>query len=306
MTIAVLMSTYNGEKYIREQIDSILAQEGCSITLLVRDDGSTDSTVSILETYKAEGKLDWYTGRNLGPAKSFLDLLMHSGTADYYAFSDQDDIWDPDKLAIAADCLQDIPGPAFYCSNSRLVDGNGEYLGRLCDKRAVPEVRHLKSLLTSLCGVGGVVGCTMVMNHPLVQTVRNCGVPSNVIMHDVLMRQICHCIGGTILFDGRPHMGYRQHGANVIGVRLDFAGKIRSRLEYAFRKKKVMVEDTMAEILALYGEELPPENLPEIWRVANYRKSIFTRLSLACSWKLKDVYVIPGIWDRLSLLWGNR
>ena len=92
----------------------------------------------------------------------------------------------------------------------------------------------------------------------------------------------------------------------MIGVRLDFAGKIRSRLEYAFRKKKVMVEDTMAEILALYGEELPPENLPEIWRVANYRKSIFTRLSLACSWKLKDVYVIPGIWDRLSLLWGNR
>ena len=87
MKIAVLMSTYNGEQYISEQIDSILAQEGdFDLELHVRDDGSKDGTINILSRYEEEGKLRWYNNENLGPAKSFMDLIFSCGEYDCSAF----------------------------------------------------------------------------------------------------------------------------------------------------------------------------------------------------------------------------
>ena len=99
MKVLVLMSTYNGEKYLREQIDSILGQRGVEVSLLVRDDGSTDATLTTLDEYKESGRLDYYCGNNLGPARSFMHLLQNAPASDFYAFSDQDDKWMDDKLS---------------------------------------------------------------------------------------------------------------------------------------------------------------------------------------------------------------
>ena len=96
--VCVLMSTYNGEKYLKEQIDSILKQKGVKVNLLVRDDGSTDNTLSLLEEYKKKGLLDYCCGSNMKPARSFMELLSIAPDSDYYAFSDQDDYWEHDKL----------------------------------------------------------------------------------------------------------------------------------------------------------------------------------------------------------------
>ena len=123
MRIAVLMSSYNGEKYILKQIESILAQVGCEVHLFVRDDGSCDSTTEILKKYADEGKLEWYQGDNLKPAKSFLKLLYESGEYDYYAFADQDDIWDNDKLSYGIQYLEKYQDkPAIYFSKARYID----------------------------------------------------------------------------------------------------------------------------------------------------------------------------------------
>ena len=104
--VTVLMSTYNGETYLKEQIDSILAQEGIRVKLLVRDDGSKDSTQQILDDYSKRGLLEWYKGENLKSARSFMNLVdTVSLDADYYAFSDQDDFWEKDKLSRAIDML---------------------------------------------------------------------------------------------------------------------------------------------------------------------------------------------------------
>ena len=100
-TIQVLMSTYNGEKYICEQIDSIIAQDCgykgiANVKLLIRDDGSSDKTREILESYASKYPeiIRWYHGGNKGVIKSFFDLLENSDDeADYYAFADQDDNW---------------------------------------------------------------------------------------------------------------------------------------------------------------------------------------------------------------------
>ena len=93
MKITILLSSYNGEKYIEEQLNSIFNQTYDNISILVRDDNSKDGTVKILEKYAAQGKLKWYSGENLGCAKSFWDLLCNFGESDYYAFCDQYDVW---------------------------------------------------------------------------------------------------------------------------------------------------------------------------------------------------------------------
>ncbi|MBR7166470.1 MAG: glycosyltransferase [Bacteroidaceae bacterium] len=104
--VQVLMSTYNGMQYIREQLQSIYAQQGVDLSLLVRDDGSTDGTLQLLDEEQQAGRLSWYSGKNLGPAFSFWDLLHNAPEAPYYAFCDQDDVWDADKLAVAVAAME--------------------------------------------------------------------------------------------------------------------------------------------------------------------------------------------------------
>ena len=105
VTVLVLMSTYNGEAYLTEQVESILKQADVNVKLLVRDDGSTDNTLRILNKYATEEKLDYITGKNINWMHSFWTLVNMAHGADYYAFADQDDIWFPDKLARAVSVL---------------------------------------------------------------------------------------------------------------------------------------------------------------------------------------------------------
>lgn len=93
-SVQVVMSTYNGEKYLKEQIDSILSQEGVDVRLYIRDDGSSDRTTDILASYQEHKNVKIEKGNNLGFAKSFLTALDECDEADYYAFSDQDDVWE--------------------------------------------------------------------------------------------------------------------------------------------------------------------------------------------------------------------
>ena len=97
-TVRVLLSTYNGETYLREQIDSLIKQIGLVVKIAVRDDGSTDATLDILEEYRKKGLLEYFAEENVGYRKSFLTLSSYFvGKADYYAFCDQDDVWKPNK-----------------------------------------------------------------------------------------------------------------------------------------------------------------------------------------------------------------
>ena len=121
----VLMASYNGIPFISEQIDSILSQAEVDVRLFVRDDGSSDGTRDLLQRYADEGSLTLLTGENLGPALGFLTLLRNAPEADYYAFSDQDDIWDSDKLITAIKQLKKQENLALYHCNSRLVDSAG-------------------------------------------------------------------------------------------------------------------------------------------------------------------------------------
>ncbi len=215
-TVAVLMSTYNGEKYLKEQIDSILNQKNVQVILVVRDDGSTDQTISMLQRYEVEGQLILRAGENLGVGNSFMDLLYHAPQADYYAFADQDDIWLENKLDVAIQKIDEKGGAVIYSSNQMLVDGEGNQLGL---RYQTPPFTRLFPLIDRniLCG------CTMVMNQEMARVIsQEHRRPSKELLkkrlHDSWLLQAGNCIG-SVLYDEQSYILYRQHGDNVVGVK---------------------------------------------------------------------------------------
>ena len=118
--VLILMSTYNAEKYLVEQIKSLREQRNVCVSILCRDDGSTDNTIHILKSLG----IDYYTGGNLGPARSFMDLVEKcSETYEYYAFCDQDDYWYPDKLKTAIEYIDnEKESPVLYYSAVNVTD----------------------------------------------------------------------------------------------------------------------------------------------------------------------------------------
>lgn len=206
--IIVLMSTYNGERFLQQQVDSIIRQEGVNVHLLVRDDGSTDQTLSMLEQYKAKGALDYYQGGNMGSARSFMQLLKDAPAAEYYAFSDQDDYWLQDKLWTAVQHIGNSESPALYFCQTQLADKD---LNHLPTPRLNPMGTFGESLVYQFIG-----GCTMVMNKALRDIVITYE-PKFLQMHDVWIYCIAKAIHANVHYDPTPHMLYRQHDRNVVG-----------------------------------------------------------------------------------------
>ncbi len=301
MKIAVLMSTYNGEKFIKEQIDSILSQSiGSELELWVRDDGSSDSTQSILTEYEKAGKLKWYTGKNLGPAHSFLDLIYHCPEYDYYAFADQDDYWMPDKIINGINKLAGLSCPALYFSNAELVGEDLSSLGRNVYQS------EPKSDLNTLCCAGGLLGCTMIFNRKLAQCVQNKKIPEEIVMHDFYIAELCSAIDGKIIYDDKAYMKYRQHGNNVIGVSRGFVQTIRNRFKDILSKSKISIAQQANEILTIYENELSETNKEWLNLIAEYPSDFGKKIRLAFSNKTKYINKNMGFKIRASIFLGNR
>lgn len=214
-TVSVLLSSYNGERYIREMIDSILAQENVSVKLIVRDDGSSDSTKDILKEYKDRITVDF--APNAGVGSSFMNLVyMASDETDYYAFSDQDDIWLPDKLSRAVTYLEGHTEPALYASNQTLVDAD---CNKIKDRHSVVPDHSIYQIVCN----NKLSGCTMVWNKELQQLlIRESSRPTKGLLvkriHDVWVGAVAAATG-SIYFDMESGILYRQHENNVVGVR---------------------------------------------------------------------------------------
>lgn len=222
--IIVLMSTYNGERYIEEQIDSILNQDNCRVRILVRDDGSSDRTLEILENYRRESKLEYFAGDNLGPAKSFLTLIKQAPVADFYAFADQDDRWLPNKLYRATGLLSKYEDkPALYSSNMKRADQNMN----LISEYALPHkvATDFESVMTVS---GRLFGCTMVFNRNLANIIKEHELPEKMVMHDLWLAMIAS-LYNSLIYDDEPYIMYRTHSSSVtFSKNISLLKKIRS------------------------------------------------------------------------------
>lgn len=214
--VAVLMSTYNGEKYLREQIESILNQDEVTVDLYVRDDGSSDKTRQILDSYNKLVNVHLEYGENLGVGNSFMFLVYKNVEADYYAFSDQDDVWIKDKLKTAISKISGNKNPVLYAGNLMSVDKNGKELGMYWTSPA--DTSYYQFL-----GANELHGCTMVWNKTL-QTIicQKDRRPSENFflrnLHDVWFA-LAASVVAEIFFDMDAHILYRQHDSNVVGIR---------------------------------------------------------------------------------------
>lgn len=216
--VAVLMSTYNGEAYLREQLDTILRQTDVVVTLFVRDDGSSDRTKDILAEYVEHYdavKVEF--AENVGVGNSFMNLLYSvPADFDYYAFADQDDIWLPEKLSEAIKKLHET-GALLYTSNQECVDREGKLLKMRYDETVAIHLLPEEILQSNM-----VAGCTMVFTNSMYKIlVAPEHRPSAALLynriHDVWVAFVASLYGG-ITYDSRSFIRYRQHANNVVGI----------------------------------------------------------------------------------------
>jgi len=278
--VNVLLSTYNGERFLDEQFESLAGQQGVDLDILVRDDGSSDSTKQILDKWQNKGllKLKWYAGKNLGPARSFLDLMQNAADADYYAFCDQDDVWDSIKLQKAAEKLDvaDPEGLVLYFSRAQLVDAD------------LQQIYSKKNQTGGAYGLGQAIvknnatGCTMVFNKNLLEYI-NSYVPQYLVIHDWWLYLVCLALGGEVIYDKNSYIKYRQHDSNVVNGSRTTWKNYCSRQLHAFFNKEQQHKKITHDLLKGYGSIMPSGNRAILRKVINYQDSLADRFSLLFS-----------------------
>lgn len=214
--IAVLLATYNGEKYLAEQIQSILKQSYSEFQLVIRDDGSSDKTLKVIDSFCKKDKRviclnsqeDYVNPGNVGVVESFKQLLLHTN-ADYYLFCDQDDYWLPRKIQICLDNFPEIQGPVLVHtdlmeSDSKLQITKSRLWGSVSDK-------FEKIMFTN-----SVQGCTIFMNESLKNLALKHWQSDKIYMHDFWIALVAANFG-KIVYVPKATMLYRQHNNNVVG-----------------------------------------------------------------------------------------
>lgn len=277
--VQVLLSAYNGEKYLAEQIESILQQDYREVSLLIRDDGSTDHTLDIIRAYSEQYEnIAYYAGENLGVQKSFFHLMQHADeTADYYAFSDQDDVWLPEKIRRAVELLdkQDQSRPLLYSSKTTLVDAElKEIPMKIKASKIVPDFGN--ALVENVC-----TGCTEVFNKRLLNLI-NQNTPECTIMHDWWLYLSASAFG-KVVYDSDSFILYRQHGNNQMGVQSSLKNLWKSRLVRVDRLKYSLSKQAQS-FIEVYGNQYEVYYLA--LSMANYREHFSSRLGLALSKKI--------------------
>ena len=223
-TVAILLGTANGARYLSEQLESIAAQTHMAWRLYVSDDGSSDGTRAMLDAFAARfapGRVEVRNGPRKGFAINFLSLACDPAIdADYYAFCDQDDVWLPERLAASLTWLVTRPAerPALYCARTRYVDETGTPLGLSPLFTRSPDFRN--ALVQSLAG-----GNTMTYNRATRALLMRAG-PLDVVSHDWWIYQLVTACDGEVHYDPRPFVDYRQHGRNVIGSNAGLSARV--------------------------------------------------------------------------------
>lgn len=277
MKIAILMSTYNGQKYVDEQLKSLSNQTlKDDMTVYIRDDGSVDDTVKIVESWMTKLNIVLYKGDNIGPANSFWNLFMNSEIqGDYYAFCDQDDIWDENKIQKGVEALENFNSDAaLWCSNCRLIDA---------DSIVIDEKMYKQQLTFSIISQlvsGTIQGCAMMFNNSLRKYVYGKKI-TKFPMHDYVM--ITYAIAaGRVIYDSTPSFSYRIHSNNVV------ANEGKSKIKHItdsvnkwFSKEHIYENSSFAKrILEDNIDYLDQETVDYINNLVNCKKSFAHRLKI--------------------------
>ncbi|MBO5322869.1 MAG: glycosyltransferase family 2 protein [Oscillospiraceae bacterium] len=221
--VRILLAAYNGEKFLAEQLDSLLQQDYPHIQIIVSDDGSSDATSSILDRYAATypDKITHYrSGQRFGSAqRHFMHLLNAFHDAPYIMFCDQDDVWHPDKVSKTLHLMHQTENGSTPClvhTDLRVVNGQLEPIADsfcahsgLDGHRLAPNQLLVQNVVT---------GCTVMVNRPLAELACRETSTEDMLMHDWWLALLASCCG-NIRFLEEATIDYRQHGSNAVGAK---------------------------------------------------------------------------------------
>jgi hypothetical protein len=266
--VEILLATYNGERYLREQIDSILGQDYPNLRLLASDDGSSDGTVAILNEYAArfpdQVRVLPKMEASGHPKRNFL-RLMKAATAAYIGFSDQDDVWIPEKVSLTMQTMLRMEGksgkatPLLVFTDLRVVDEQLQTLHPSFWKRAGLRVKNVHRLQRVL-GENVVTGCTAMINRSMCELAMR--MPEEAEMHDRWICLLSAALGAAEAIP-QPTVLYRQHGSNAIGSAEEDTSlgglASRARESSGRRKDRLRCERQAEALLRLHGQQMAPE-----------------------------------------------
>ncbi len=299
-SVIVLMSTYNGEQFIDEQLKSIFSQRGVDVSLVVRDDGSTDRTIDILKRWRIDHPIDIIEGNNLGYAKSFMTLLCFAGKADYYAFADQDDIWLDDKLIYAIDLIKNeiknFKEPSLYMSQATIVDINLRPVNARFHKRIIK--------VDSMIAHNFAIGCTMVFNAAM-RDILATDIDRMELTagHDYWCSCVAAAIGAKIIWDEEGRILYRQHGNNASGKIISIK-QVWTALNKILIKWKNVRNSIVRHILINYNNYLSEETKKVLLLAANYKNNIKDYLKMVFSSSYTSNYLAADFIVKISIITG--
>ena len=232
-TVTILMAVYNGAEFLDAQLESIHAQTHRDWRVVASDDGSSDGSMALLhktaQNWEAQGAgaLDVIPGPQKGAAENFMSMLRHvqanAPDTGWIAFSDQDDIWLPDKLARAQAALsqQDPAVPALYCGRTLISDA-GSQRQRLSAPR--PRPPGFRNALVQNIASGNTIVLNPAGTRMVLEAATRVG---QVVVHDWWVYQLITGAGGTVVHDDAPVLLYRQHAGNEIGANDGIRAKLK-------------------------------------------------------------------------------
>ena len=267
----IVMSTYNGGQYLRRQLDSVLGQTVSDFTLLIRDDGSSDDTLAVINSYD-DPRIQLTTGKNLGPSGSFFALLDEARQkgADYVFFCDQDDIWLADKLERLLAEIRPIPGPALVFSDFAMIDSDDHITGDSYAAMARLRIPADGNFFPKLLAQPYIFGCASVLNRELLDLIQE--PPAGIEMYDCWIGLVA-ALFGTVKYLPQATIRHRFHNANATGQ----AGMnaLSARLRRVTLQFKKQVQNTRLRLsqaqllLDRYGDLLSPEQAQMLTQIAH-------------------------------------
>ncbi|MBL8334049.1 MAG: glycosyltransferase family 2 protein [Rubrivivax sp.] len=275
--VAVLMCTMQGQHFLAEQLNSIATQTHPRWAIWASDDGSDDHTHAILEYYQShwgEDRISIHAGPAEGSTANFLSLTCRADIdADYFAYADQDDIWESDKLERAVNWLKTVPEdvPALYGSRTLLVDARNQHIGYSPLFEREPSFRN--ALVQSIAG-----GNTMVFNRAARDLLRQAGENVEAVTHDWWAYMLVSSCGGRVHYDPYPTVRYRQHGSNQFGSNASPLAQLK-RARLLLRGRFRGWVDANLNALARVRHMMTPESLQVLDEFTRARqRSLLTRL----------------------------
>ena len=316
-SVLVLLSTYNGEEFLFEQLNSLFKQEGVFVHVLVRDDGSTDNTVRIIQSWIDSGEnISLIKGDNLGFAMSFMSLVgeaaEYADQYDYYAFCDQDDVWLPTKLLSAIKKLQEkgvSDRPNLYWSNYTLVDRDlnplfsSKKVKQNTGQKTIKEYQPTMTKPTILVRYF-MLGCTMVFDRNMLDFLNKHKAENKLTMHDLWLSQTA-IFFGNVVYDNNSYLLYRQHGKNAAGVDSSWRGRW-NRFKKSFKtyERRHFREINARNLLSAYKDVLNDDDYKLIKSVAHYKDSISSRIKLLFNREIRMGSFMSDFMIKMRIIFG--